>query len=395
MNSRSKPKGAVAVFVAACLVMLFGFLGLAVDVGYTHVQKTRLQNLADAAALACVIRADDCGSGGSNLFPEVNPLGLPVTVTYPVSCPDPASQQGCARAIAQTQWSTFFMHLLGQTTASAQATAVAGRSAAMPSCVTTLNTLRLNGSDVMSLTNCSADLGHGFDPRTTSSSGIQVAQGSSGSITVYNGADPSLCQSCSPAPVSISGALPQLPIQTIPTTDLDGSTLVSRAAKDCQSGTCLPGIYTGKVTLKGATTLHSGNYVFLGGLDTGGQTVRGTAGGVSLYIPGSEPLSLTGDITLVAPTPGGCSAGSGLVISHPLATTPGSINLGGAKDKLNLTGVINLSADQVTIGGSAATIMISGTLVANSIRMNGNVYPKISANPCNNIYQTAKASLLQ
>lgn len=385
----------MAVFVAACLFMLFGFLGLAVDVGYAHVQKTRLQNLADASALACVIRADVCGSGGSNPFPEVNPLGLPVTVTYPVSCPDPSTQRGCARAVAQTQWDTFFIRLLGKTSASAQAIAVAGRNAPVASCITTLNTLRLNGSDVMTLTNCSADLGHGFDPRTTSSSGIQVAQGSMGSITVYNGADPSLCEACMPTPVSVSGALPQLPVQTIPTKDLDGSALVSRAAKDCQSGTCLPGIYTGKVTLKGTTTLNSGNYVFLGGLDTGRQTVRNGSGGVSLYIPGNESLLLTGDITLTAPTPEGCSAGSGLVISHPLATTPGAIKLGGAKDVLNLTGVINLSADEVTIGGSASSVMISGTLVANSIRMNGNVYPKISANPCNNLYQTAKVSLLQ
>jgi len=44
--------GATAVIVAIVIPMLIGFGALAVDVGYMHVTKNELQNVADAAALA-------------------------------------------------------------------------------------------------------------------------------------------------------------------------------------------------------------------------------------------------------------------------------------------------------------------------------------------------------
>lgn len=46
------PRGAVAVLVAVLLVVLIGFVALAVDVGYLYVTRNELQNTADAAALA-------------------------------------------------------------------------------------------------------------------------------------------------------------------------------------------------------------------------------------------------------------------------------------------------------------------------------------------------------
>lgn len=45
-------RGAVAVIVAVSMVMLIGFLALAIDVGYLYATKNELQNVADSAALA-------------------------------------------------------------------------------------------------------------------------------------------------------------------------------------------------------------------------------------------------------------------------------------------------------------------------------------------------------
>ena len=44
--------GQAMVFVALFLVVLMGFAALAVDVGAMTVQRSKLQNAADAAALA-------------------------------------------------------------------------------------------------------------------------------------------------------------------------------------------------------------------------------------------------------------------------------------------------------------------------------------------------------
>lgn len=47
-----KQKGAVAIIVALCAVVLFAFMGIALDLARTYNAKTELQNAADAAALA-------------------------------------------------------------------------------------------------------------------------------------------------------------------------------------------------------------------------------------------------------------------------------------------------------------------------------------------------------
>jgi Flp pilus assembly protein TadG len=45
-------KGAILFIVAACLVVLLGFMGLAIDLGHAYSNKSLLQNMADACALA-------------------------------------------------------------------------------------------------------------------------------------------------------------------------------------------------------------------------------------------------------------------------------------------------------------------------------------------------------
>ena len=47
-----KEQGAIIVLTALLLPVLLGFMGLGVDVGNLYIHKTRLQNIADAAALA-------------------------------------------------------------------------------------------------------------------------------------------------------------------------------------------------------------------------------------------------------------------------------------------------------------------------------------------------------
>lgn len=50
--SYSGNRGAVAVIVAVVVIVLIGFGALAIDLGFAYVQRTKLQNAADAAALA-------------------------------------------------------------------------------------------------------------------------------------------------------------------------------------------------------------------------------------------------------------------------------------------------------------------------------------------------------
>ena len=59
-HRRSGERGAVAVLTALSMVVLLGFVALAVDVGLLYAERAELQSGADAAALAI---AGDCGQG--------------------------------------------------------------------------------------------------------------------------------------------------------------------------------------------------------------------------------------------------------------------------------------------------------------------------------------------
>jgi Flp pilus assembly protein TadG len=52
VDTNSREKGAILFIVAACLVLLLGFMGLAIDLGHAYNNKSQLQNMADACALA-------------------------------------------------------------------------------------------------------------------------------------------------------------------------------------------------------------------------------------------------------------------------------------------------------------------------------------------------------
>ncbi|MDP3743089.1 MAG: pilus assembly protein TadG-related protein [Methylotenera sp.] len=56
-------RGAVAIIVALCLVVLVGMLGLVLDLGHLYVAKTELQNAADAAALSGAKELDGTVTG--------------------------------------------------------------------------------------------------------------------------------------------------------------------------------------------------------------------------------------------------------------------------------------------------------------------------------------------
>lgn len=51
-ESGQNQRGAILFIVAACLVVLLGFMGLAIDLGHAYNNRSQLQNMADACALA-------------------------------------------------------------------------------------------------------------------------------------------------------------------------------------------------------------------------------------------------------------------------------------------------------------------------------------------------------
>ena len=387
-------RGSVSIIVGILIVVLLGFLSLAVDVGYLAVQKNRLQNTSDAAALACVIHDsnDACGVfpntndipvNANTLISPLNSYRYTIHTVLPVTCPNTATQFNCAQAIASTRFNPFFMGILGKDTVDLSALSIAGRTRPSPSCLVSIQDFTINGTNVATLNNCSAVIGGELN--NTNQAAI-VASGSGSSILIYGDETPN-CANCSPKPMMRTDPFPLIPTVTIPSTNIDGSPLIVRDGTACTSASCLPGIYTSKVTLKGSTVFSSGNYVFQQGLDSGKNSLRGS--GVAMYIPAGSAsgFDMEGDINLTAYTPpdGSCVPGGGILLyQDPSVKTP-ALKLNGDKQNIILDGIVNLAGLDITIGGTSANIQIKGSIVANSFDLNGNMAPSVSSNPCNNL----------
>ena len=113
-------RGAIIVFVALGLVVLIGMMGLAFDLGHAYVNKSQLQNIADASALAgasalngtaagidqAELRATDYGSSQylANKK-EFNTLNVSVpgsAVTYAAALDGPWLNKAAAQGSAST-----------------------------------------------------------------------------------------------------------------------------------------------------------------------------------------------------------------------------------------------------------------------------------------------------
>ena len=386
-------RGSVSIIVGILIVVLMGFLGLAVDVGYLAVQKNRLQNTSDAAALACVIHDsnDACGvfPNANDIPVNANTLIIPLNsnrytihTVLPVPCPNTATQFNCAQAIASTQFNPFFMGLLGKDTIDLAALSIAGRTRPSPSCLVSMQDFTINGTNVATLNNCSAVIGGELN--NTNQAAI-VASGSGSSILIYGDETPN-CVNCSPKPMMRSEPFPLIPTVTIPTNNIDGNPLVFRKQSDCGSkGTCLPGIYASEIIINSYTSFSSGIYIFQSGLINKNQgSMVGT--NLAIYIPkGSPGFVNEGDIALTAYTPsnGNCNSGSGIVLFQDSSITS-TWNIPGDR-KISLDGISYLQGVDIRFNGTSTDFIVRGSIVANTFDLKGNTASSVSSNPCNNL----------
>ena len=75
LSSRREQRGAVAIVVALSLAVLVGFAGLALDGGRLYVNKTELQNAADACALAASLELTGAPNIPTSNFPIADAAG--------------------------------------------------------------------------------------------------------------------------------------------------------------------------------------------------------------------------------------------------------------------------------------------------------------------------------
>lgn len=119
-------RGAVGILVALLMVLLLGFAAVAVDVSAVYAKKQRLQNGADAAALAV---AQDCATGACGSFQVTAQVLVASNLTGSVSnvsAPTFASNPNRVTVSASTTNKDVFAPVLGITDTTVNVTATAG-----------------------------------------------------------------------------------------------------------------------------------------------------------------------------------------------------------------------------------------------------------------------------
>lgn len=148
-SKRNSRKGSVLIMATLTMTVLFGFMGLALDMSYMYFHKRRMQTAADAAAIAgaqeilrgklnSAIVASAKNDSAVNGFTDAT-NGVTVTVNNPPLAPSAsAGNNRFVEVIVSQAQPTWFMRFMDVGSVTVAARAVAGIGSGQ-ACVYTLN----------------------------------------------------------------------------------------------------------------------------------------------------------------------------------------------------------------------------------------------------------------
>ena len=413
--------GSIALLTALLMLIMISFLGLAVDFGYAYLQRTRLQSVADAEALACVTNPSSapCPLSGGDRYPIVNLYGFTIAIDNPGDdslCPLPLTQDNCATATATVQWNTFFINLFGVNNLKLSASATAGM-VGQNDCMETLGTsgagIDQSGSGTISTVNCGISVnqtgvsinqtgsgniisssikvrgsvrkvGSGTISKTTSISSPVVDQFSSVPAPVFTPPPPGTCAQINL--VKYSGTATAPSGNYCGGVSITGSGTVTlnpgyfKGISSSGSGTLKfnPGDYViygsgMDVSGSGPVTLGAGTYVVYGGGAnfSGSGNVSGTSvliynSGNATYPPGALNATGSGGFNLSAPMTG---PDAGMLFFQS-ANNTNDMNIKGSGNS-TLNGNIYAPSAGVNLTGSSGTTLPIGKIVVKNINLSG------------------------
>jgi hypothetical protein len=379
-------RGFVLVTMIVSLVAVLAFLGLAIDVGYQEYLKIRMQTAADAAALGGARELAASGTGNlvsaaqgdaaTNGFTNAQ-NSVTVTVNNPPTSGYSTGNSSAVEVLISQTVPTFFMQVLGFSSGTVRARAVAQTGSGGTTCFFTLDPTMSNAFSVSNGVNVSSSCGIMVDSNSatalTATGGARLTAPTIsvvGNYTVNNGA------TISPAPTkgvsAVSNPLSSLTPPTVGACNYTGYNVGGGATV-----TLNPGVYCNGLTIaNGATaTLNPGTYILKGGGLTfaGGARITGT--GVMFYDTygggySYGPITFNNGTseTLVAPTTG---TYAGILFFQDPTVVGGAASSFAGGTSANLTGALYFptTALQFSNGASAAYTVI----VADSVSFTGGV----------------------
>jgi len=416
MDIRKNESGQVLVLTALSMMLMLGFVGLAVDVGMLFHARRNMQVVADAAAIAGAIdykyygdksRAQTAGLEAAAANGITDLSGVTVNVP-PLSGPNVGSV-GFVEAIVSVPNPTVFMSLFGFKTVNVGARGVAGNGGPSDACIYVLDpkasaAMELQGSFAVNAPQC------GVVVNSSDSDALQFT-GAAGTLVAkwvsVVGGDGGHSSDSTPAPVTggapVSDPLGGLMGPTLTnggcTSSGDGfpgeSGTTDTTTKTLTGTVVGPGpgkafCYTQPINLNNAT-LGPGIYVFGNGVTLSGNI---TAIGVTLDVSSGGMTIPTGGVNfgtagnpasgLVAPTSGQTN---GIALMEPPGNTS-MIQIQKGNATGNISGIIYAPSAELFLqdsggdksgGISFYADIIVGTLFDKTATMQVNSYS--AANP--------------
>ena len=382
----ARRSGFVLVTMLCCLVLLAGFLGLAIDTGYLEWVKTRLQTAADAAAIggvqeikmngaANVVTAAQADAARNGFTDGQN--GVTVTVNNPPSGGYSTTDPTGVEVIVAQKVATFFMGAVGASSVTLQARAVAHQASGTV-CVVTLDSAAAGAFTASNGAN--VQIGCGIMVDSASSTAFTVSGGTTvtaSSIWVTGGSTVTGGSSVTP---TASTAIPAMsdPLANISPPAVGACTYTNTVVGGGLTKTLPPGVYCNGINLgNGAhiTFAPAGTYILKGGglSIAGGVTVTGT--GVTFYNTSGggysyQPFNFSNGatVTLTAPTTGPLA---GILLFQDRSIVSSAVNsfLGGTTITLN--GALYFPTTPMSYSNGTTTSSTYTILVAKTLNFQG------------------------
>jgi Flp pilus assembly protein TadG len=414
--NRRHERGLGLVIVAIVIVVLFGFIGLAMDSGYVQSGAQQLQSAADAAALAGANRihaeAQSGGSGGT--YPVTRQAAVDVaaenlaagdgvlldlntgnteagdvvvgrwdsdTGTFTATTSSPNAVKVVARRTGSSQGGAldlFFGGLFGAGTSDVSRTSIAAVKSTPYPYVIVLDpsasaALKLGGSAVL-------DVGDGAVQVNSSDACALKVTGAAAMSATTTSVHGNACANSGAVQGDLAvnaDVYPDPFADVLPTTSdwnavkTSMSKPLGGAGKISSNGTYDPGYYPKGMDLSSSTavTLRPGTYMF-GTLwsQVGGSSVTGS--GVTILMDQNATIDIGGGASLVLSPP---TSGTyeGLTIMLHRNTTSGSACTIGGNGLIAFEGTLYSPSGTVHVGGTGDS-QLFGQIVCDQLEIHGN-----------------------
>lgn len=374
----SQDRGSIAVVTTLLIVILFGFAGLAIDVGIWYSQKRQLQLAADAGAAGGVFALGITGQSTVTAYATydaslngcttANNCTITAVNTPPSSGPY-AGNNSAVEVILQKPAELFFAGFFLSSAPVINVRGVATLQASSNICYGSLGTngITMVGTSNLSAPNCSVYSGNNI----TLSGNPGIVADKVYSVGTIN--DPSKVHTSAGGTIQNAPALIDL-YANLAVPSYSGCTYTNYSGSPAALS---PGVFCGGVKITGGViTMSPGTYIIDGGNFSlsGGTVINGT--GVTLVFTSSAGtnypnIDITGGVILNLSAPTSGTFNNVLMYEDRNATPTPSVKIAGNTGSA-LTGLLYFPSADVTLTGVSTTLSTACLrAIGKSLTING------------------------